>query len=57
MDGFKFGDHPHVRRYMKGIFKLGPALQRYSDIWDVKTVVDFLRGSPNIESLTMKELS
>ena len=40
-DGYKFGEHPLVCRYMKSVFELKPALPQYSEIWDVKLVLDY----------------
>ena len=44
-DGYKFGEHPLVCRYMKSAFELKPALPQYSEIWDVKLVLDNLKTS------------
>ena len=33
-DGVKIGQHRLVVRSMKGIFKLKPALLKYTKIWD-----------------------
>ena len=42
-DGFKFGEHPLVCRYVKVVFELKPALPRYSEVWDVNIVLDYLK--------------
>ncbi len=52
-----FGQLPLVKRFMKGVFQLRPALPRYNSIWDVKTVFDYFRSQPPIADLTLKELS
>ena len=33
----KFGEHPLVTRFLKGVFELKPSLPRYSGVWDVGT--------------------
>ncbi len=40
-----FGQLPIVKRFMKGVFELRPALPRYQTTWDVKKVLDFFRSS------------
>jgi hypothetical protein len=56
-DGFKFGEHPIVCRYIKGIFELKPALPRYTEVWKVSTVLDHLKTYKLADELTMKELT
>ena len=56
-DGCKFGEHPLVCRYMKGIFELKPALPRYSEIWDVTVVLDYLKKLPDRKSISLKDLT
>ena len=56
-DGCKFGDHPLVCRYMKGVFELKPALPRYSDIWDVNIVLDYLKTFNDLTSISLKALT
>ena len=56
-DGFKFGEHPLVCRYMKGVFELKPALPRYSEIWDVNIVLDYLKTFKDLRTISLKELT
>ena len=42
-NGMKFGEHPLVTRYMKGIFEIRPAFPKYSEIWDVTVVLNYLK--------------
>ena len=56
-DGYKFGEHPLVCRYMKGVFELKPALPKYSEIWDVKLVLDYLKTFTDRSTLSIKELT
>ena len=37
------GTHPLVRRFMKGVFILRPALPRYNVTWDVNIVLNYLK--------------
>lgn len=58
-NGITFGDHPLVCRTLKGIFELKPALPKYSQIWDVNTVLEYFRklgcpGEVNLKQLTLK---
>ncbi len=52
-----FGQHPLVKRFMKGIFELRPTFPRYEWIWDVNIVFDYLRKQPAIQELTLKVLT
>jgi len=55
--GHTVGTHPLISRFMKGAFQLRPALPRYTAIWDVKIVLDYLQTlSPN-ESLRLRDLT
>lgn len=52
----KFGDHPLVVCCMKGIFELKPSLPKYTEIWDVRVVLDYLKifGALSLKELTLK---
>ncbi|XP_044179688.1 uncharacterized protein LOC122961167 [Acropora millepora] len=52
-----FGTHPLVKRFMKGVFENRPSLPRYACTWDVSTVLKFLSSLPNLEEITLKDLS
>lgn len=55
--GITFGEHPSVSRLLKGVFNIKPSLPKYSHIWDVSSVLNYLRGlSPNTE-LLLKDLT
>ncbi|CAB4032873.1 Transposon Ty3-G Gag-Pol poly, partial [Paramuricea clavata] len=56
-EGVKFGEHPLVIRYMKGIFEIRPALPKYSEIWDVIVVLNYLKTLEQVASLPLKELT
>lgn len=56
-DGFKFGEHPLVCRFMKGVFELKPALPKYKEVWQVSTVLDYLKTTKPASQLKLKDLS
>lgn len=56
-NGVKFGEHPLVCRYMKGIFQLRPALPKYTHIWDVNVVLTYLKTFTEAALLTIKDLT
>ena len=56
-NGLKFGEHPLVIRYMKGIFEIQPALPKYSEIWDVTVVLNYLKTFEKVSELPLKELT
>ena len=56
-DGSKFGEHPLVCRCLKGIYELRPALPKYSRIWDVNIVLNFLKTLDFASELSLKDLS
>ena len=49
-----FDQHMFVKRFMKGVFNIKPRLPRYSEIWDVSPVLNFIQSKTN---LSLKELS
>ena len=51
------GSHPVVNRFMKGVFHLRPPAPRYSSIWDVKIVLDYLRKQSPAKALNLKQLT
>ena len=42
---------------MKGVFELKPALPRYSEIWDVKIALGYLKTLKDVSSFSIKELT
>ncbi len=56
-NGITFGDHPLVCRTMKGIFELRPALPKYSQIWDVSEVLEYLKSLVIPTALSLKQLT
>lgn len=51
------GTHPLVRRFLKGVFILRPALPRYNVTWDVNIVLDYLKSLSPLASLSLLQLS
>ena len=51
------GNHPLVSRFIKGVFQIRPALQRYSSVWDVNVVLKYLKTVAPASNLSLKELS
>jgi len=54
IDGFAVGEHPTVKRFVKGISNLRPALPRYVETWDSDQVINFIR---NMEDETLRNLT
>ena len=54
---FNFGNLPIVRRFVRGIFQLRPALPKYKTVWNVHTVFDFIRSCQTVEELSLKDLT
>ena len=52
-----FGQLPIVRRFMKGLFGLRPALPRYKSIWDLNIVFNYFRERPAAPELSLKKLT
>ena len=55
--GNTFGTHPLVTRFLKGVFELKPSLPRYASIWDVGTVLQYLKTLQPIPKLDLKILT
>ena len=52
-----FGSHPLVTRFLKGVFELKPSLPRYSVIWDVGVVLQYLKSLGLATELELKTLT
>ena len=46
--------HPCVNRYMKGVFNSRTPTPKYSDIWDVNIVLDFIKQWYPLSGLSLK---
>lgn len=51
------GEHPLVKRFMKGVFNCRPSLPRYNCIWDTTPVLKKLETFYPANTLTLKLLS
>ena len=51
------GDHPLVKRYMRGVFTKRPSLPKYSASWDVGVVLRFLKTLMPVNKLSLKQLT
>ncbi|XP_062571921.1 uncharacterized protein LOC134233885 [Saccostrea cucullata] len=51
------GSHPLIRRFMRGVFVLRPALPRYNVTWDVNIVLKYLKSLSPLSSLSLLQLS
>ena len=51
------GNHPLIVKFMKGVFNMKPPVPRYSHIWDVKPVLEYLRRLSPARKLDLKKLS
>ena len=52
-----FGRHPLVSRFMKGVFNSRPALTKYKEIWDISTVLTYIKTLYPLEKISLKELT
>lgn len=51
------GDHPLVKRLLRGVYLRAPPTPRYSYVWDVNVVLDFLRNNACACELDLKHLT
>ena len=56
-NGSKFGEHPVVCRFLKGVFELRPSLPKYTEIWDVAKVLEYLKTLSPAKELSLKMLT
>ena len=52
-----FGSHPLVVRFLRGVYNSRPSLPRYTEIWDVRIVLDKLREMSPASTLALKGLT
>lgn len=57
LNNVNIGSHPLVRRFMRGVFVLRPALPRYNVTWDVNIVLKYLKSLSPLSSLSLLQLS
>ena len=56
-NGNTFENHPLVTRLMKGVFESRPTLPRYNSIWNLSTVLDFIKTLGPNEELSLKNVT
>lgn len=49
--------HPLITRLMRGVFQLRPVLPRYTEIWNISPVLNFLRKLSPVNSLNLRDLT
>ncbi|XP_066015488.1 uncharacterized protein [Pocillopora verrucosa] len=54
---YTFGEHPDVKRFMKGVYQNRPPMPRYNKTWDVNVVLQNLRGMGKATELSINELT
>ena len=57
VEGLDIGKHPTICRFMRGVFKLKPALPRYNVIWDANMVLNYLKTISPIAGVSLKLLT
>jgi len=53
----KFGDHPYVKLFMRGVFNLKPSIPRYNEIWDTDVVLEMLKKWAPARKISLKKLT
>ena len=56
-DGYTIGNHPLIVKFFKGAFNLKPSLPRYTEIWDVHIVFNYLRRLAPATKLGLQDLT
>lgn len=51
------GEHPLMKRFIKGVFEQRPSLPKYAFTWDVDVVLMYLENLYPHDKLTLKELT
>ena len=57
MNGMTVGKHPRVSNLLSGVFNKRPTVPKYTFIWDVETVLKFIRSLPTDKSISDKLLT
>ena len=57
MNGITFGAHPTVTRFLKGVFESRPTVSRYTETWDVGTVLRHLKTIPTTKDVPLRDLT
>ena len=57
INGIPVGSDENVKRFMKGVYLERPPQAKYKEIWDINVVVKHLKSFPQLEKLSLKELT
>ena len=57
IEGVPIGQHPLVKRLFKGVYNLRPPQPRYTDTWEVSSVLGYLSSMGENSDLSLKLLS
>jgi hypothetical protein len=57
IDGYTFGEHPIVSRFLAGVFKKRPSLPRYIVTYDPQKILNFLKSLPSWDNIGIKWLT
>ena len=57
INGVRFGEHPRVKQFMKGVFEIKPSLPKYQATWDVDIVLHYLESLQPVNTLSLKLLT
>jgi site-specific recombinase XerD len=57
IEGFKVGQHPRVKQFLAGVFNVRPPLPRYTETWDVNTVLEYIQSLGENSHLNDKNLT
>ncbi|GFN80793.1 tyrosine recombinase [Plakobranchus ocellatus] len=52
-----FGTHPIITKLLRGVFHKRPALSKYTSTWNVDVVIKFLSEWPDLNVMTLKQLT
>ena len=57
IEGFEFGKHPIISRFVSGVFKSRPTLPRYVCTYDPDVILQYLISLPKVDCISLKELT
>lgn len=57
IEGFSVGNHPLIKRFVKGVFNLRPALPRNLVTWDTDLVLKYLASLAPVRRIGLKDLT
>ena len=57
LENFTAGSHPLIVRFLKGVYNIRPTKARYSEIWDVDKVLNYIRRLSPVKHLSLKDLT